>query len=234
MPDALTDALKWLNDRRVQAAAAVAAILFVLWLFHSDLKGLGAVLWPIVLAGAIYEFRAELRGLLARLRRVGATGAEFAEVSIAAQITAVPVDQALKAVAPSEIQPNYIRARVEALRPELNAREPDDHSRREHLLMLRLAEAQQSRDWQAVWLNIFASQLEALGAMAGVEGSVDLSPHYESHVERRETILGADQQRSPPATFEVWASFLGRCVWQRCTTQRLNHRRGSRASRLCR
>ena len=76
--------------------------------------------------------------------------------------------------------------------------------------MLRLAEAQQSRDWQSVWLNIFASQLEALGAMAGVEGSVDLSPYYESHVERRKTILGPDQQRSPAATFEVWASFLGR------------------------
>ena len=82
--------------------------------------------------------------------------------------------------------------------------------------MLRLAEAQQSRDWQAVWLNIFASQLEALGAMAGVEGSVDLSPHYQSHVERRETILGADQQRSPAATLKFGPLSWGGCGWQRC------------------
>jgi hypothetical protein len=135
---------------------------------------------------------------------------KFAEASIVAQITAVPVDQALKAVAPNEVQPSYIQARVAALRPELNAMEPEDRIQREHLLMLRLAEAQQGRDWQAAWLNIHASQLEALGAMAGVEGPVDLSPYYDRHLERREAALTAEQKQLPAATFEVWASFLGR------------------------
>jgi hypothetical protein len=141
---------------------------------------------------------------------VGTTGAEFSEGSIAAQITATPVVEALKAVAPNEMQPSYIRAKVELLRPELNAREPDDHGRREHLLMLRLAEAQQARDWQLVWMNIFSSQLEALAAMAGVEGSIDLTPFYRSHVERREAMAVSGGPNTPVATFEAWASFLGR------------------------
>ena len=200
-----------LDDRRAVAVIAIVAALFVLWLFRSDLRGLGAVLWPVVVAGAILLFHVELRGLLARVRKVGATGAEFAEASIAAQITAVPVDQALRAVAPNEVQPTFIQARVTNLRAELNAREPTDQTRREHLLMLRLAEAQQARDWCVVWLNIFASQLEALGAMAGVEGPLDLSPFYDQHLERRDEAFTAEQKSQLPAvTFETWASFLGR------------------------
>ena len=84
------------------------------------------MLWPIVLAGAIYEFRAELRGLLARLRRVGATGAEYlAEVSIAAQITAVLVDQGVESGGAQRGFSLTTSALVSKLCvPELNAREP--------------------------------------------------------------------------------------------------------------
>jgi len=199
-----------MNHRRAGAIALAVGALFALWLCRADLKGLGSVLWPVVLAGALIGFRAELSGLLLRLRRVGTAGAEFADVSIVAQITAMPIDQALQAVAPNETQTTYIRARVEALRMELNDREPDDPARREHLLMLRLAEAQQIRDWQSVWLNLFSSQLEALAAMAKVVDSLDLTPFYESHVQRREAMVVSGEQVLPALTFEVWTSFLGR------------------------
>ena len=181
------------RDSRVRIASSVALAALILWLLRADLRALLPCCGPGRLAATLYGFRIELSGLLQRLKRVGATGAEFSEVSIVAQITATPVDQALRAVAPNEVQPPYIQLRVTALRPELNAREPDDHGRREHLLMLRLAEAQQTRDWQAVWLTIFSSQLEALTAMAGVVGPIDLSPYYDSHIQRRDAQFGVDQ-----------------------------------------
>jgi hypothetical protein len=199
------------EDRQTPTVAAIVAAVVVLWLFRSDLRGLGAVLWPMVVAGALLAYRVELRGLVSRVRKVSATGAEFAEASIAAQITAMPVDQALKEVTPGEKHPSYIQARVASLRVELNSREPEDQWRREYLLLVRLAGAQQGRDWYSVWLNIFASQLEALGAMAGSEAPIDLSPYYDRHVERREAALTLEQTpQLPVATFEIWAAFLGR------------------------
>ena len=115
--------------------------IVVLWIFRTHLKELGSLLWPIVVAGAIYGFRTELSTLLTRVRRVSKEGAEFGEARIAAQIMAQPVDVALKDVAPDEAHPPYIMQRVDELRVELNARVPEDEQRREYLLMLRLAQA---------------------------------------------------------------------------------------------
>jgi hypothetical protein len=117
--------------------------IIVLWIFRTHLKELASVLWPIVAAGGIYGFRTELSALLTRMRRVSKEGAEFGEARIAAQIMAQPVDVALRDVVPDETHPLYIRQRVDALRVELNARVPEDEQKREYLLMLRLAQAQQ-------------------------------------------------------------------------------------------
>lgn len=148
--------------------------LTVLWIFRTHLKELASVLWPIVVAGGIYGFRTELSALLTRVRRVSKEGAEFGEARIAAQIMAQPVDVALKDVVPDETHPRHIMQRVDSLRVELNARVPEDEQKREYLLMLRLAQAQQVTDFQLTWLNIFNSQLEALTKMAAEEGPIDL------------------------------------------------------------
>jgi hypothetical protein len=154
------------HARRASGVAASIVFVAVLWLLRADLKGVAAVLWPLVVACAVYMFRSSIGELLRRLKRVDTSGAEFEARSIVAQSAATPVDQILRDVAPGETQHSYIRARLETLRAELNARQPDDLARREFLLLLRLAEAQQVRDWSFVWMQIFASQLEALAAMA--------------------------------------------------------------------
>ena len=53
--------------------------------------------------------------------------------------------------------------------------------------------------------------LKLSGLWLALRGLVDLSPHYESHVERRETILPVlINSDHPLLPLEVWASFLGR------------------------
>jgi hypothetical protein len=153
---------RFFSNLHVRGWIVVILGLIVLWIFRTHLKELASVLWPIVVAGAIYGFRTELGALLPRVRRVSKEGAEFGETRIAAQIMARPVDVALKDVVPDETHPRHIMQRVDALRVELNARVPEDEQKREYLLMLRLAQAQQVTDFQLTWLTIFNSQLEAL------------------------------------------------------------------------
>lgn len=133
------------SNLQVRGGLIVILSIVVLWIFRNHLKDLSSVLWPIVVASAIYGFRTELIALLARVRRVSKEGAEFGEARIAAQIMAQPVEMALKDVVPDETHPLHIRQRVDALRVELNARVPEGEEKREYLLMLRLAQAQQVR-----------------------------------------------------------------------------------------
>jgi hypothetical protein len=181
--------------------------IVVLWIFRTHLKELGSLLWPVVVAGAIYGFRTELSTLLTRVRRVSKEGAEFGEARIAAQIMAQPVDVALRDVVPDETHPLHIRQRVDALRVELNARIPEDEQRREYLLMLRLAEAQQVRDFQFTWLNIFNSQLEALTKMAADQGPIELTPYHELHTSRA-TAAATPENLLNSLSFDVWANFF--------------------------
>jgi hypothetical protein len=181
--------------------------IVVLWIFRTHLKELGSLLWPIVVAGAIYGFRTELSTLLTRVRRVSKEGAEFGEARIAAQIMAQPVDVALKDVAPDEAHPPYIMQRVDELRVELNARVPEDEQRREYLLMLRLAQAQQLTYFHLTWLNIFSSQLEALTKMAAEEGPIELTPYHELHTSRT-TAAATAENPANSLSFGVWANFF--------------------------
>jgi hypothetical protein len=158
-------------------------------------------------ACALYGFRSEIAALLQRVKRLGREGAEFGEERIAAQIMAQPVDVALKDVAPDEDHPVYVRQRVDALRVELNARVPEDVQKREYLLMLRLAQAQQLRDFQSVWMSIFNSQLEALTAMAAEGHPLELSAYYDLHVART-TAASTPDNPVTPLSFETWASFF--------------------------
>jgi hypothetical protein len=121
---------------------------------------------------------------------------------------AQPVDVALKDVVPDETHPRHIMQRVESLRVELNARVPEDEQKREYLLMLRLAQAQQVTDFQLTWLNIFNSQLEALTKMAAEEGPIDLTPYYELHTSRTTAAATAENPVNS-LSFGVWANFFG-------------------------
>jgi len=114
------------------------------------LKGIAAILWPVVLAGGLWGFRIEVRTLFARLRSLGVKGAEFDENRLAAQIAAVPVEQALKDAAPLETHPPLIIERVETLRRELETMHQNSDANRISLLLLRLAESQQIQDLQFV------------------------------------------------------------------------------------
>ena len=191
----------------VRRWVAIFLTVVVIWLFREHLKDLSSLLWPIVVAGTIFGFRNELSALLKRLRRVGKGGAEFGEERIAAQIMARPVDVALKDVVPDEEHSGYVRLRIEALRVELNARVPEDEQRREYLLMLRLAEAQQNRDFAFAWLHMFNSQLEALTRMATENSVIDLSPYHELHVSRSTEASTPDNPVNA-LPFEVWANFF--------------------------
>lgn len=195
--------------RQIIGWAVIAIITTLLWVFREHLSGLASVLWPIVVGGAIIGFRRELSDLLKRLRRFGKEGMEFDENRIAAQILALPVEEALRDVAPGETHANFITARVESLMHELNRMQPSDPAKREYLLMLRLAQAQQVRDFQYAWLNIFASQIEALNKMAAENGAVDLTPYYRSHVERAKALSTAEKPIDF-FSFEVWCSYFVR------------------------
>lgn len=188
------------------ALAGVIAIA-VFWLFRTHLRDLAAVLWPSLVAGAVYGFRTELRDLLRRIRRVSKEGAEFGEIGVAAQIMAQPVDVALREVAPDETHPTYIRQQVDALRIELNARVPEDATRREYLLMLRLAEAQRRAIFLEAWLRIFESQLDSLGKSVAEPNGADLRPFFDSHVTK---IAAASTPENPitPLSYEMWVHFL--------------------------
>jgi hypothetical protein len=194
------------SNLQVRGGLAVIISIVVLWIFRNHLKDLSSVLWPIV-ASAIYGFRTELSALLARVRRVGKEGAEFGKARIAAQIMAQPVEMALKDVVPDETHPLHIRRRVDTLRVELNARVPEDEQKREYLLMLRLAEAQQVRDFQYTWLNIFNSQLEALTKMAAEQSPIDLTPYHDLHNSRTAAAATAENPVNS-LSFEVWANFF--------------------------
>jgi hypothetical protein len=201
---------RFLSNFHVPALSAVILGLLglaVLWIFRTHLKELASVLWPIVVASAIYGFRTELRSLLGRVTRLGKEGAEFGETRIAAQIMAQPVDVALKDAVPDETHPLHIRQRVDALRVELNSRIPEDIQRREYLLMLRLAEAQQIRDFQYTWLTIFNSQLEALTKMVTDQIPVDLTPYHDLHVSRA-TAASTTENPVYSLAFEIWANFF--------------------------
>jgi hypothetical protein len=199
---------RFFSNLHVRGWIAVILGIGVLWIFRAHLKELASVLWPVVVAGGVYGFRTELSALLTRLKRVGKEGAEFGEARIAAQIMAQSVDEALKGVTPNETHPLHITQRVEALRVELNATIPADARNREYLLMLRLAEAQQVRDFQFTWLNIFNSQLEALTKMAAEQGPVDLTPYHELHTSRTAAAATAENPVNG-LSFDVWANFFG-------------------------
>jgi hypothetical protein len=198
---------RFFSNLHVRGWIVVILGLTVLWIFRTHLKELASVLWPIIVAGGIYGFRTELSALLTRVRRVSKEGAEFGEARIAAQIMAQPVDVALKDVVPDETHPRHIMQRVESLRVELNARVPEDEQKREYLLMLRLAQAQQVTDFQLTWLNIFNSQLEALTKMAAEEGPIDLTPYYELHTSRTTAAATAENPVNS-LSFGVWANFF--------------------------
>jgi hypothetical protein len=196
------------NQKTLPGWIAVALFLVILWIFKNHLDAFGSILWPLVVAGALLGFRSELSALLRRIRRVSRQGAEFGEGRIAAQIMSQPVEAALRSVVPDENPPPYILRRVQALRIDLNAREPEDEERREYLLMLRLAESQQGLHFQYVWLNIFWSQLEALTNLAAAgENAVDLKPYHELHVLRANEASTAENPVTS-LTFEIWAGFL--------------------------
>ena len=132
----------------------------MLWAFRDHLTGLASVLWPILAGGTLVGFRYEIRDLLRRLKHFGKEGMVFGEEQISAQILAVPVSDALNDVAPGEERFSSIENRVAFLRTELQNRFSDDKMKREYILMLRLAEAQQIRDFQTTWMIIYLSQLE--------------------------------------------------------------------------
>lgn len=181
--------------------------VIILWIFRTHLKELASVLWPIVVATAIYGFRMELSALLRRVRRISKEGADFGEGRIAAQIMAQSVDVALRDVVPDETHPPYIMQRVDALRVELNARIPDDEQKREYLLMLRLAQALQVRDHHNAWLTIFSSQLEALVKMAAEESPIDLTPYHDLHTSRTAAVT-TEENPINSLSFDVWANFF--------------------------
>jgi hypothetical protein len=191
--------------RQIVGWAVIGATILALWMFREHLSGLASTLWPIVVGSTILGFRQELGDLLKRMKRLGKEGMEFGDVQIAAQIMSVPVSDALKDVAPGETHSELIMTRVASLRQELNARQPSDIPNREHLLMLRLAEAQQSRDFQNIWLNILSSQLAALTKMASENKPVDLTEFFETYKERVESLP------TPPAvkiSFEAWSGYF--------------------------
>lgn len=192
---------------RIFGWSAIIIATGLLWLFREHLAGLASVLWPIIAGATILGFRNELSNLLKRVKSVGKQGMEFGDEQIAAQILAVPVSDALKDVAPNEEHTELIKERVSSLRFELNSKQPNDNVKREHLLILRLAEAQQFRDFQNIWMNIFASQLEALTKMASESNYVELSEYFQTHQGRVESLA------SPPAvkvSFEGWSAYFTR------------------------
>jgi hypothetical protein len=164
-----------------------------------------------LVAGALWGFSTEVRTLLRRLRRVSKGAAEFDDTRIAAQITATPVEQALREAAPTDAPPaSYIVERVTTLRKELTTLHTDSDERRINLLLLRLAEDKQVVDFQFIWLNIFGSQLEALEAMSAKKGATDLTPYFSVHSERYATFASSRGYPMPPMTFEVWVGFFTR------------------------
>ncbi len=172
------------------------------------LKGVAAILWPIVTATAIFLFRLEIRSLISRLRRVGKGVAEFSESRIGVQAITIPLEEALKNVAPGEKQEPYIVKGVEEVRIELNRVQPEDAHARESLLLLRLTQRKTERDWAIFWLNIFASQRSALEAMAAETSATDLTKFYDAHVEAYEAYVKTQASPVPVGTFEVWVRFL--------------------------
>lgn len=173
------------------------------------LKGIAAILWPLLIAGALWGFRTEVGTLLRRLRRVSKGAAEFDDTRIAAQITATPVEQALREAAPTDAPPaSYIIERVTTLRQELTTLHADSDERRINLLLRRLAEEKQVTEFQFIWLNIFASQLEALEAMTAKKSATDLTPYFSVHGERYTTFASSKENPMPPLTFEAWAAFF--------------------------
>jgi hypothetical protein len=106
----------------VRRWAAIIFVIGVLWLFRDHLKDVASLLWPTIVGLAVYNFRSELNALLRRTKRIGREGAEFEAGSIAAQIMAQPVEEAMREVAPGENNSPYILARVTAVRNDLNAK----------------------------------------------------------------------------------------------------------------
>ena len=172
------------------------------------IKGVAALLWPIVTAWAIFLFRIEIRSLISRLRRFGKGGAEFSESRIGVQAISIPIEKVLKDVAPGERQDSYILKGVEELRAALNRLQPEDVNARESLLLLRLTQRITERDWAIFWLNIFASQRSALEAMAIETSAIDLTKFYDAHVEAYEAYVKTQDSPSPVGTFDAWARYL--------------------------
>ncbi len=162
-----------------------------------------------MISGSVWGFRAEVRNLLRRLRRVSKGAAEFEDIRPAAQLTAMPIEQALREAAPSDrAPPSIIVARVEALRHELETLHTDSDERRITLLLLRLAEEKQVSDMQFIWLTIFGSQLDALEAMAARKAKLDLNPYYSVHIDRYAVFAANKESPAPALNFDTWAAFL--------------------------
>jgi hypothetical protein len=175
------------------------------------LKGIASILWPLTVAAALYGFRDEVRALLRRLRRFSKGTAEFDEVRLSAQLSATPIEQALREAAPTDAPPpTYIVERVTALRQELATLHADSDERRINLLLRRLAEEKQATDFQFIWLNIFGSQLEVLEAMTAARIAIDLTPYFSVHSERYKAFAASRENPQPPITFEAWAAFFSR------------------------
>jgi hypothetical protein len=64
---------------------------------------------------------------------------------------------------------------------------------------------QQARQFQVVWLNIFASQLDALGRMALEQKAVDVQEYFDAHVER---VKNLPTPPAIPVTFDGWCGYL--------------------------
>jgi|GEM_PF-2342478 len=196
-----------LTDIYVRRWVTLIVLIIVLWGFRYHLKDLASLMWPVIAATVIFNFRAEITALLRRTKRIGKEGAEFEASSVAAQIMAQPVEQAMREVAPGESNSPYILQRVEAIRNELNVQAGTDQQRRENLLTLRFAQAQQARAFQAVWLNIFSSQIDALAKMSQGNDLIELTDYFDAHLVR------VKQLPNPPAvpvTFDIWSSYLVR------------------------
>lgn len=161
----------------------------------------------MIVGVTVYNFRSEINSLIRRTKRIGKEGAEFEAGSIAAQIMAQPVEQAMREVAPGESNASYIIQRVEAIRNDLNVQAGTDQHKRENLLTLRFAQIQQARYFQNIWLNIFSSQLEALARMSQNNEPIDLIEYFDSHLER---VNSLPTPPSVPVTFQGWSDYLVR------------------------
>lgn len=176
--------------------------------FGELVKSASTLAWPILIYLAARLFRPEMITLFRRVKKVGPTGAEFAENVVASQVNVRPITEVLKEVDPSIDASPLVGKLSEEIRKSLNAHTASNPDGREALLLFHLADARLVATAFRIHNFIFGSQVEALERMAASNEPANLEPFYKQHVERYRAATSDNPEAAPVPDFSIWARYL--------------------------